>query len=56
MFVQSVIALKKLINDKGESKIINKHKMVVRDVRDVKYDGIEAEIEVSKGEEKAEAT
>ena len=56
LFVQSVIALKKLISDKGESKIINKHKMVVRDVRDVKYDGREAEIEVSKGEEKAVAT
>ena len=56
LFKQSVIALKKLISDKGEHKIINKHKMVVRDVRGGKYDGIEAEIEVSKGEEKGVAT
>ena len=56
LFVQSVIALIKLINEKGENKIINKHKMTVRDVHEVKYRGIEAEVEVSKDEEKGVAT
>ena len=56
LFVQSVIALKRLINEKSEPKIINKHTMVVKDVRVVKYEGIEAEVEVSKGAEKGVAT
>ena len=56
LFVQSVIALKKLVREKGEAKIINKHKMIVKDIRDIKYDGIEAEIEISKGAEKGVAT
>ena len=42
--------------DKGETNIINNHKMTVRDVRDIKFGGIEAEVEVSKKEEKGVAT
>ena len=50
LFVQSVKAIKKLVHEKGDTngKIKNKHKFVVKDVRDVSY-GVEADIEISKG-------
>ena len=47
LFVQSVITLKRLIKEKSEAKIINKHQMVVKYVRVIKYEGLEAEVEVS---------
>ena len=50
MFVQTVKAVKQLLYQKGDknSKIINTHKIVIKDVRDVSY-GMEADIEISKG-------
>ena len=46
-------AIKQLIHEKGESngKIINNHKVVVKDVREVSYE-VEADIEISKGRTK----
>ena len=56
LFVQSVLALKQLAKMKDEIKIINKHTIVVRDFRKVKFGGLEAEVEISKGENKGVAT
>ena len=50
IFVQCVKELKKLLKEKGDvnAKIINEHKFVVKDSREVSY-GMEADIEISKG-------
>ena len=50
LFVQSVKAIKQLLTEKGDinAKIINEHKIVVKDSREVSY-GMEADIEISKG-------
>ena len=56
LFVQSVLALKQLAKMKDEIKIINNHTIVVRDFKKVKFGGLEAEVEISKGENKGVAT
>ena len=53
LFVQAVKALKQLLMEKGDKngKIINQHKMVVKDAREVSY-GMEADIEITTGKMK----
>ena len=53
LFVQAVKAFKQLLMEKGDKngKIINNHKMVVKDAREVSY-GMEADIEITTGKMK----
>ena len=50
LYVQCVKSIKTLFNEKGDAnaKIINQHKMVVKDAREVSY-GMEADVEISMG-------
>ena len=57
LFVQCVKALKTLFYEKGDAnaKIINQHKMVVKDARNISY-GMEADVEISIGRMKGLAS